>query len=149
MVKKPVRLLCYMFLWPWKCTTFKSIDFISIVLTNKNFASIYSVTICQQKRILRIVHFQGASNINRELYHCCFYHWCNNVHSGERTWGFTVLGSGAPIENIVQNRSNVDCEQSLFSQSTLSSAGLVFCFRSLRSISSFAWPSWGTARSLT
>ena len=149
MVKKPVRLLCYVFLWAWKCTTFKSIDFISIVLTNKNFALIYSITICQQKRI---VHFQGTSNINCKLYHCCFYHWCNNVHSEqseERTRGSTVLRSGAPIENIVQNHLNVDCEQSLFSQSSLSSAGLVFYFRSLRSISSFAWPSWGTVRSLT
>ena len=66
------------------------------------------------------------------------------------------------------------CEQSLFSQSSLSSAGLerakwprgklerrlsclppasprllVFQFRSLRVISSLAWPSWGTAHSPT
>ena len=59
---KPVRRLCYMFLWALKCTTFKSIPFILIVLTNKNAALIYSVTICQQKQ--RIVHFQGAFNIN-------------------------------------------------------------------------------------
>ena len=49
MVMKPVRLLCYMFLWTWKCTTFKRIPIILIVLTNKNVALIYSVTICQQK----------------------------------------------------------------------------------------------------
>ena len=49
MVMKPVRLLCYMFLWTWKCTTFKRIPIIWIVLTNKNVALIYSVTICQQK----------------------------------------------------------------------------------------------------
>ena len=46
---KPVRFLCYMFLWAWKCTTFKSVPVILIVLTNKNVALIYSVTICQQK----------------------------------------------------------------------------------------------------
>ena len=63
-------------------------------------------------------------------------------------------------------KNSLDCEQSLFSQSSLSSAGLeranwprgklessprllVFYFRPLRSISSLAWPSWGTARSET
>ena len=88
------------------------------------------------------------------------------------------------IENTLMGIEIVDCEQSLFSRSSLSSAGLerakwprgklerggkkrvppsfpassraspqllVFYFRSLpslRSISSLAWPSWGTARSL-
>ena len=66
---------------------------------------------------------------------------------------------------IVSEDSKLDCKQSLFSQSSLSSAGLerakwprgklergassprllVFYFLS---ISSLAWPSWGTARSL-
>ena len=60
---------------------------------------------------------------------------------------------------------NLDCKQSLFSQSSLSWAGLqrakwqrgklqsplsflFFYFRSHRSISSLSWPSWGSARSL-
>ena len=38
-----------MFLWTWKCTTLKSIPIILIVLTNKNVALIYSITICQKK----------------------------------------------------------------------------------------------------
>ena len=35
---KPVRLLCYMFLWASQCTTFNSIPNILIVLTDKNVA---------------------------------------------------------------------------------------------------------------
>ena len=43
-----------------------SILIILNLLTNKNIALIYSVTICeqQQKKNQRIVHGQGASNIN-------------------------------------------------------------------------------------
>ena len=38
-----------MFLWTWKCTMLKRIPIILIVLTNKNVALIYSITICQKK----------------------------------------------------------------------------------------------------
>ena len=69
---KPVRLLCYMFLWTWKCTTFKRIPIILIVLTNKNVALIYSVTICQQKT----KDCALSRYFQHKLQHCCFYHWC-------------------------------------------------------------------------
>ena len=72
MVMKPVRLLCYMFLWTWKCTTFKRIPIILIVLTNKNVALIYSVTICQQKT----KDCALSRCFEHKLQHCCFYHWC-------------------------------------------------------------------------
>ena len=49
MVMKPVRSLCYMFLYTWRCTRFNSIPNILIILTDKNVALIYSVTICQKK----------------------------------------------------------------------------------------------------
>ena len=69
---KPVRLLCYMFLWTWKCSTFKRIPIILIVLTNKNVALIYSVTICQQKT----KDCALSRYFQHKLRHCCFYHWC-------------------------------------------------------------------------
>ena len=72
MVMKPVRLLCYMFLWTWKCTTFKRIPIILIVLTNKNVALIYSVTICQQKT----KDCALSRYFQHKLQHCCSYHWC-------------------------------------------------------------------------
>ena len=71
MVMKPVRLLCYMFLWTWKCTTFKRIPIILIVLTNKNVALIYCVTICQQKT--KDCALSGC--FQHKLQHCCFYDW--------------------------------------------------------------------------
>ena len=40
---KPVRLLCYMSSWTWRCTTFNSIPSILIVLTNGNVPLIYSI----------------------------------------------------------------------------------------------------------
>ena len=49
---KPVRLLCYCFcylFWTWPCTTFNSIPFILKLLTNRNIASIFSVSICEQE----------------------------------------------------------------------------------------------------
>ena len=42
-------LLCYMFLWTWQCTTSNGIPIFLILLTNKNGALIYSVTIWEQK----------------------------------------------------------------------------------------------------
>ena len=61
---KPDRLLCYMFLSAILDLT-DSIPIILNLLTNRNIALIYSVTICeQQKKKQRIVHGQGASNIN-------------------------------------------------------------------------------------
>ena len=65
---KPVRLLCYMFLWTWKGTTCKRIPIILIVLTNKNFALIYSLTICQQKT--KDCALSGY--FQHKLQHCCF-----------------------------------------------------------------------------
>ena len=76
---------------------------------------------------------------------------------------FCSIDAGHVNENALQTEARIDCEQSLFSQSSLSSAGLdrvkrprgkafpwllSFYFRPLRSISWLAWPSWGTARSL-
>ena len=66
MVMKPVRLLCYMFL----LASFYGPDYaqhsipmiLNLLTNNRDTALIYSVTICAQK--LRIVHGQGASNIN-------------------------------------------------------------------------------------
>ena len=59
---KPDRLLCYMFLLAILDLT-ASILIILNLLTNRNIALIYSVTFCEQKK-QRIVHGQGASNIN-------------------------------------------------------------------------------------
>ena len=60
---KPDRLLCYMFLLAILDLT-ASILIILNLLTNRNIALIYSVTICEQKKKQSIVHGQGASNIN-------------------------------------------------------------------------------------
>ena len=60
---KPDRLLCYMFLLAILDLT-ASIPIILNLLTNRNIALIYLVTICEQKKKQRIVHGQGASNIN-------------------------------------------------------------------------------------
>ena len=61
---KPVRLLCYMFfsLFGPDSDFYDqlSIPIILNLLTNRNIALIYSVTICEQKDCAR----QGASNIN-------------------------------------------------------------------------------------
>ena len=46
---KPVRLLLVCMFCGLKYTTFNSISIILILLTNKNVALIYSVTICEQK----------------------------------------------------------------------------------------------------
>ena len=60
---KPDRLLCYMFLSAILDLT-DSIPIILNLLTNRNIALIYSVTICEEKKNQRIVHGQGASNTN-------------------------------------------------------------------------------------
>ena len=60
---KPDRLLCYMFLLAILDFT-DSILIILNLLTNRNIALIYSVTICEEKKYQRIVHGRGASNIN-------------------------------------------------------------------------------------
>ena len=60
---KPDRLLCYMFLSAILDLT-DSIPIILNLLTNRNIALIYSVTFWEQKKNQRIVHGQGASNIN-------------------------------------------------------------------------------------
>ena len=60
---KPDRLLCYMFLLAILDLT-ASIPIILNLLTNRNIALIYLVTICEQKKKQRIVHGQEASNIN-------------------------------------------------------------------------------------
>ena len=62
MVIKPVRLMCYVFLWTWWCTTLSSIPIILVLLINKNVALIYSVTICQQQK--RILLYKEAPKIN-------------------------------------------------------------------------------------
>ena len=63
---KPVRLLCYMFLWTWRCTTFSSIPIICILLRNKNVPLIY----CEpsgrfqhklQHRLSAVFHNQSPS----------------------------------------------------------------------------------------
>ena len=72
---KPVRLLCYMFLlgfWPWPCTTFNSIPIILNLLTNRNIAFIYSVTIYEQK----IKDCARSGNFQHKLQHRCFQLWC-------------------------------------------------------------------------
>ena len=71
MVMKPVRLLWYIFLWTWKYTTFKSIPVILIVLTNKNVALIYSVTICQEKT--KDCALSGC--FQHKLQHCKLFLW--------------------------------------------------------------------------
>ena len=55
---KPDRLLCYMFLLAILDLT-DSIPIILNLLTNRNIALIYSVTICEQQK-----KNKGASNIN-------------------------------------------------------------------------------------
>ena len=61
---RPVRSPGYMFLWTWWCTTFNNIPIILILLTNKNTALIYLVTICEQKTNDDCVWHEGAPNIN-------------------------------------------------------------------------------------
>ena len=61
-----------MFLWTWKCTTFKSIPIILIILTNKNVALIYSVTIWHKKT----KDCAPSGSLHHKLQHHCFYTWC-------------------------------------------------------------------------
>ena len=69
---KPVRPLCYMFLYTWRCTTFKNISIILIVQINKRVALIYSVTIWQHKA--KDCALSGC--FQHKLQQCCFYYWC-------------------------------------------------------------------------
>ena len=66
---KPVRRLCYMFLWTWRCTKFNSIPSILILPTNKNIPLIYSVTICQQKT----KDCAPSRSFQHKLQYLCFY----------------------------------------------------------------------------
>ena len=59
---KLFRHLWYMFLSTWRCTTFNSIPIILILLANKKFSIIYSLSICEQKR--KIVNRQWAPNVS-------------------------------------------------------------------------------------
>ena len=59
---KPNRLRCYIFLSAILDLT-DSIPIILNLLTNRNIALIYSVTIAEQKKN-GIVHGEGTSNIN-------------------------------------------------------------------------------------
>ena len=64
----PIRSLGYMFLWTWWCTTFNNIPIILVLLTNKNNALIYLVTICEQKTTNdNCVWREGAPNINSSI----------------------------------------------------------------------------------
>ena len=90
----------------------------------------------------------------------------NNTFNSIKLNNIFKLGVYSPATKTKVRCLCLDSEQSLFSQSSLSSAGLerakwprgklervsarllVFFFRSLRWISSLAWPSWGTASSL-
>ena len=72
MVKKSfVICFCYLF-WTWPCTTFNSIPIILNLLTNRNIALVYSVTIYEQKTkdCARLGSFQ------HKLHHHCFQFWC-------------------------------------------------------------------------
>ena len=64
----PIRSPGYMFLWTWWCTTFNNIPIILVLLTNKNNALIYLVTICEQKTTNdNCVWREGAPNINSSI----------------------------------------------------------------------------------
>ena len=69
---KPVRLLCYMFLWTWRCTTFNSIPSILILLTTKHVPLIYCVTFHQQKT----KDCAPSGSFQHNLQHRCFHFWC-------------------------------------------------------------------------
>ena len=68
---KPFRLLCYMFLLAFldlTGTTVNSIPIILNLLTNRNIALIYSVTICEQKT----KDFAQSGSFQHKLQHRCF-----------------------------------------------------------------------------
>ena len=64
---KPVRLLVSFF-WTWFCTTFNSIPIILNLLTNRNIALIYWVTICEQKT----KDCAWSGSFQHKLQHHCF-----------------------------------------------------------------------------
>ena len=72
MVRKPFNFLCCMFLLTWWCTMFSSISVILNLLTYRNIALIYSVTICEQKAkdCALLWSFQ------QKLQPRCFQLWC-------------------------------------------------------------------------
>ena len=59
-------------LWTWPCTTFNSIPIILNLLTNRNIALIYSVTICEQKT----KDCARSGSFQHKLQHRCFQLWC-------------------------------------------------------------------------
>ena len=62
--------ICFCGTWP--CTTYNSVPIILILLTNKNVALIYSVTICEQ----RTKDCAPSGSFQHEVKHCCFYFRC-------------------------------------------------------------------------
>ena len=72
MVRKPFNFLCCMFLLTWWCTMFSSIPIILNLLTYRNIALIYSVTICEQKE--KDCALLGS--VQQKLQPHCFQLWC-------------------------------------------------------------------------
>ena len=62
---------CWLF-WTWPCTTFNSIPIILNLLTNRNIAFIYSVTICEQKT----KDCARSGSFQHKLQQHCFQLWC-------------------------------------------------------------------------
>ena len=74
-LSKPITLLCYMLLLAFlnlTASTFNSIPIILNIVTNRNVALIYSVTICQQKT--KDCARSGSFEHNPQ--HRCFRLWC-------------------------------------------------------------------------
>ena len=83
----------------WRCTTYNSVPIILILLTNKNVALIYSVTICEQttKDCAPLGSFQ------HKVKHCCFYLRClpsfitSSLYYGFKYRCFSHLPGDAPM----------------------------------------------------
>ena len=89
--------ICFCGTWP--CTTYNSVPIILILLTNKNVALIYSVTICEQ----RTKDCAPSGSFQHKVKHCCFYLRClpsfitSPLYYGFKYRCFSHLPGDAPM----------------------------------------------------
>ena len=83
----------------WRCTTYNSVPIILILLTNKNVALIYYVTICEQ----RTKDCAPSGSFQHKVKHCCFYLRClpsfitSPLYYGFKYRCFSHLPGDAPM----------------------------------------------------
>ena len=106
-------------LWTWPCTTFIRIPIILNLLTNRDIALIYSVTICEEK----IKDCARSRSFQHYLQHRCFQLWCLPAFLTDKKPNYSCSFGFPTFWN--QRRLTLDC----FRRSSSP-----FCKRSLPSL---------------